>query len=67
MAASPVPGRAGLGILGDESIEFWRGPLQYIEKRRRQYGDVFLGRLLNKPTIFITGSSTVRELLNGRK
>lgn len=60
-----VPGRAGFGLLGDESLEFWRGPLQYVEKRRRQYGEIFLGRILNKPTIFVTGSSSVRQLLVG--
>lgn len=60
-----VPGRVGRSLLGDESLEFWRGPLEYIEKRRAQYGDVFLGRILNKPTIFATSSSSVSQLLNG--
>lgn len=62
-----VPGRVGYGILGDESIEFYRTPAKYVEKRQAQYGPVFLGRLLAKPTIFITANSAVNELLNGKK
>lgn len=62
-----VPGRAGFSILGDESLEFWRGPMEYIEKRRLQYGHIFLGRVLNKPTIFLTSNAAVKELLIGKK
>ena len=62
-----VPGRAGFGILGDESIEFYRTPMKYVEKRQAQYGPIFLGRLLAKPTVFVTANSAVNELLNGKK
>ncbi|XP_019857503.1 PREDICTED: cytochrome P450 26B1-like [Amphimedon queenslandica] len=69
-SSSPVPARGNskvsLGLLGDESVEFWREPLQYVERRKEDYGEVFLGRLLNKPTIFLTGSSSVKELLNDK-
>ena len=69
-SSSPLPVRGdsklSLGLLGDESLEFWRGPLQYVERRKEDYGEVFLGRLLNKPTIFLTGSSSVNQLLNGK-
>ena len=60
-----VPGRAGYSIIGDESIEFYRTPREFLEKRRRNYGNVFLGRILNKPTVFMTSNRAVQELLHG--
>ena len=60
-----LPGRIGYGFLGDESIQFVRQPLAYLDSHRQQYGDVFVGRVLNKPTVFVTSSKTVKELLNG--
>lgn len=59
-----VPGRAGYSLLGDESLEFWKGPRAYLEKRCVLYGHVFLGRILNKPTVFLTSSRAVKEALN---
>ena len=63
--AMQVPGRSGFTLLGDESIEFARTPRDYVEKRRENYGDVFLGRVLNKPTVFFTSNSAVQDLLKG--
>jgi len=60
-----VPGRAGYSIIGDESIEFYRTPRDFLDKRRRNYGNVFLGRILNKPTVFMTSNRAVQELLHG--
>lgn len=60
-----VPGRAGYSIIGDESIEFYRTPREYLEKRRRNHGNVFLGRILNKPTVFVTSNRAVQDLLHG--
>lgn len=60
-----VPGRAGYSLVGDESIEFVRTPRDYVEKRRANYGDVFLGRVLNKPTVFLTSNKAVHSLLSG--
>ena len=60
-----VPGHAGYSIIGDESIEFIRTPRDYIEKRRKTHGEVFLGRVLNRPTVFLTSNSAVQELLKG--
>ena len=60
-----VPGRAGVSLLGDESIEFYKTPREYLEKRRKAYGDVFLGRILNKRTVFLTSNQSVQGLLNG--
>ena len=60
-----VPGRAGVSLLGDESIEFYKTPREYLEKRRKTYGDVFLGRIINKRTVFLTSNISVQSLLNG--
>ena len=60
-----VPGRAGVSLLGDESIEFYKTPREYLEKRRKTYGDVFLGRIINKRTVFLTSNKAVQSLLNG--
>ena len=60
-----VPGRAGFALIGDESIEFYKTPREYFEKRRRNHGDVFLGRILNKRTVFMTSNQAVQELLQG--
>ncbi len=62
-----VPGSTGYGIFGDESLELWRDPLGYFNKRIEEHGPVFRGRVLNKPTIFVTSSSTVKEMLCGKK
>ncbi len=61
-----VPGRAGYSVIGDESIEFVRTPQDYVERRRASYGDVFLGRVLNRPTVFLTSNKAVQDLLNGK-
>ena len=61
-----VPGNVGYSIFGDESLEMWREPLAYVNKRVAEHGPVFVGRILNKPTIFVTSSSTIKELLCGK-
>ena len=60
-----VPGRTGISIFGDESLELWRDPLGYVNKRVKEHGSVFAGRILNKPTIFLTSSAAVRDMLCG--
>ena len=60
-----VPGQVGHYLLGDETIEFARSPRDYIERRRATHGAVFAGRVLNKPTIFLTSSAAVHGLLSG--
>lgn len=65
--ATTVPGSAGHSFLSDESLEFWRDTLSYIDRRVKEHGPVFTGRILNKPTIFITSNSTVQELLRGKR
>lgn len=60
-----LPGRLGYSFLGDESIQFVRQPLAYLDTHIQQYGEVFVGRVLNKPTVFVTSSRAVNELLKG--
>ena len=60
-----VPGRAGFSVIGDESIEFYRSPKEFVEKRRETHGDVFMGRIVNKRTVFLTSNLAVQELLHG--
>ena len=62
-----LPGRVkwGWGILGDESLEFVRHPREYLESRVSSFGPIFLGRIVNKPTVFITSNSGVQEMLHG--
>uniref|UniRef100_UPI003AAA77E4 uncharacterized protein n=1 Tax=Centroberyx gerrardi TaxID=166262 RepID=UPI003AAA77E4 len=61
---SKLPGNAGVSVLGDKSLEFYREPVcfcrQRIEKHRSR---VFQSRLLNRPTAFICSAQGVRELL----
>lgn len=58
-----VPGYLGYPILGDKSLEFVRSPRDYINQQRKTYGDVFKGRVLNKPHVFITSNKAVEDFL----
>lgn len=58
-----VPGYLGYSILGDKSLDFVRNPREYINQQRKAYGDVFKGRILNKPHVFITSNKAVEDLL----
>lgn len=60
-----VPGYLGYSILGDKSLEFVRSPREYIKQQIHLHGDVFKGRILNKPQVFVTSNSAVEELLVG--
>ena len=60
-----LPGKLGYSLVGDESIEFVRSPRNFIDKRRKSYGSVFQGRVINKPHVFLTSNSSVQELLKG--
>ncbi|KAM8743649.1 putative cytochrome P450 120 [Acanthopagrus schlegelii] len=61
---SKLPGNAGVSVLGDKSLEFYRDPVifcrQRIEKHRSR---VFVCRLLNRPTAIICSVQGMRELL----
>lgn len=61
-----VPGHLGYSILGDKSLEFVRSPREYIKHQRKIHGDVFKGRILNKPHVFLTSNMAVEDLLNSK-
>ena len=58
-----VPGHLGYGILGDRSLEFVRSPRDYIQRQRKTHGDIFKGRILNKPHVFLTSNRAVEDFL----
>ena len=58
-----VPGHLGYSVLGDRSLEFIRSPREYIKHQRKSHGDVFKGRILNKPHIFLTSNRAVEDFL----
>ena len=58
-----VPGNLGYTVLGDKSLEFVRSPREYVARQMRQHGDVFKGRILNRPHVFLTSNAAVHDLL----
>lgn len=64
---SKLPGNAGVSVLGDKSLEFYRDPTSFCRLRIEKHGSrLFLCRLLNRPTVFICSVRGVRELLCGK-
>ncbi|GFR96314.1 cytochrome P450, family 3, subfamily A, polypeptide 65, partial [Elysia marginata] len=60
-----VPGSVGWPILGDKSIEFYKDPLQFLNKNITQWkSQIFKTRFLNKPTVFVCSNQGVRDVLN---
>lgn len=63
---SKLPGHAGVSLLGDKSLEFYRDPVSFYRQRIEKHGSrVFQSRLLNRPTAFICSVQGMRELLCG--
>ena len=61
-----VPGHPGMTVVGDKSIEFYRDAVEFVDKRVVQYqSKVFVSRLLNKPTVFVTSNAGVKAVLEG--
>ena len=61
-----VPGQAGWTVTGDKTYEFARTPLDFIQSRIEKHNSrVFLSRVLNIPTIFVTSSNGTKEILIG--
>ncbi|XP_076020477.1 cytochrome P450 26B1-like isoform X2 [Genypterus blacodes] len=59
-----LPGNAGVSVLGDKSVEFYRDPVCFYRQRIEKHaGRVFQSRLLNRPTAFICSVQGMRELL----
>uniref|UniRef100_A0A3Q3N5L7 Putative cytochrome P450 120 n=1 Tax=Labrus bergylta TaxID=56723 RepID=A0A3Q3N5L7_9LABR len=61
---SKLPGNAGVSVLGDKSLEFYRDPVSFCRQRiEKHHSRVFQCRLLNRPTAFICSVQGMRELL----
>ncbi|XP_056259683.1 uncharacterized protein LOC130186525 isoform X2 [Seriola aureovittata] len=61
---SKLPGNAGVSVLGDKSLEFYRDPVSFYRERIEKHRSrVFQCRLLNRPTTFICSVQAMRELL----
>ncbi|KAE8284926.1 Cytochrome P450 3A56 [Larimichthys crocea] len=59
-----LPGNAGVSVIGDKSLEFYRDPLDFCRQRIEKHRSrVFQCRLLNRPTAFICSVQGMRELL----
>jgi cytochrome P450 len=62
----PVPGSVGWTGFSDKTFEFAYSPLEFIKNKTKEHrSTVFKVRVLNKPTIFLTSSDAVKELLEG--
>ena len=60
-----VPGKIGWPLVGDKSVEFYRDPLQFLEKNVTQNkSPIFKTRFLNKPTVFVCSNQGVRDVLS---
>ncbi|XP_028318705.1 beta-amyrin 11-oxidase-like [Gouania willdenowi] len=61
---SKLPGNAGVSLLGDKSMDFYRDPVSFCRQRVDKHRcRVFQSRLLNRPTVFICSVRAMRELL----
>ncbi|KAK5878710.1 hypothetical protein CesoFtcFv8_024095 [Champsocephalus esox] len=61
---SKLPGNAGVSVLGDKSLEFYRDPVRFCRQRVENHRSrVFQCRILNRPTAFICSVQGMRELL----
>lgn len=64
---SKLPGSTGISLLGDKSLEFYRDPITFCERRIEKHGSrIFQARLLNKSTSFVCSVQGMKELLCGR-
>ncbi|XP_071322456.1 uncharacterized protein [Trachinotus anak] len=61
---SKLPGNAGVSVLGDKSLEFYRDPVTFYRERIEKHRSrAFQCRLLNRPTALICSVQAVKELL----
>ncbi|CAC5425934.1 unnamed protein product [Mytilus coruscus] len=59
-----IPGSAGLPLLGDRSYDFYKDPVRFMEKNISYYKNRnFIGRFLNKSTVFVGCNKTLKCLL----
>ena len=65
---SSLPGYAGMPLVGDKSMEFYKDAVSFVDKRIKQHESrIFLTRILNKHTVVVASNSGVRQILNGKK
>ncbi|XP_077398548.1 putative cytochrome P450 120 [Vanacampus margaritifer] len=61
---SKLPGNAGVSVLGDKSLDFYRDPVLFCREKVEKHGSrVFQSRLLNRPTTFVCSAQGMKELL----
>ncbi|KAJ8339126.1 hypothetical protein SKAU_G00359120 [Synaphobranchus kaupii] len=59
-----LPGNSGVSLLSDKSLEFYRDPVAFYERRIEKHGSrIFEARLLNKSTSFVCSVRGMKELL----
>ncbi|XP_019644277.1 PREDICTED: uncharacterized protein LOC109485252 isoform X3 [Branchiostoma belcheri] len=62
---SELPGYVGYPWVGDNSLEFYRDPVNFMEKRIQDYSSrIFQARFINRPTVFVGSAEAVKKLLN---
>ena len=62
-----LPGFAGMPLVGDKSMEFYKDAVTFVDKRIKQHESrIFLTRVLNKHTVVVASNSGVRQILNGK-
>jgi retinoid hydroxylase len=57
------PGNFGLPVIG-ESVSYLRSPASFMEKRQKQYGNIFKTHLFGFPTIVLIGADAARFLFS---
>lgn len=63
---SKLPGSAGVSVLADRSLEFYRDPVSFCRRRMDKHRSrVFQSRLLNRATAFVCSVRGMKELLCG--
>ncbi|XP_061553586.1 putative cytochrome P450 120 isoform X1 [Phycodurus eques] len=61
---SKLPGNAGVSLLGDKSLDFYRDPVLFCREKMDKHGSrVFQSRLMNRPTAFVCSAQGMKELL----
>ncbi|CAH1782973.1 unnamed protein product [Owenia fusiformis] len=61
------PGSAGLPIVGDKSLEFYKDAIGFVDRNiAHNKSRIFLSRLLSKPTVFVSSNKGVKELLEDK-
>ncbi|KAG7476667.1 hypothetical protein MATL_G00085390 [Megalops atlanticus] len=61
---SKLPGHSGISLLSDKSLEFYRDPVAFYQRRIEKHGSrIFEARLLNKSTSFVCSVQGMKELL----